>query len=327
VVPADSYEPSTVVDDERSITSEEEPSDQREVATLAHNRKDDTQTKGAVTIHLNKISWMATSLAQGGYEFVCSDAHGVRQCVRWVLRAKTNRRHSGSGGSTAPAGNDEKRFIFSVIDPRTRRHPVIAWMSKNGIDILDEYSESTPTNEMAPSPETRESQQEKAPLKPVDEQLSTLILTTGIWIAFREGWSENLLSGEGQGSPVAHSQPEAPAQRGSNATGKNAAGENPLATEAGESGTKRLVKSQPLASRRGKRLSPPTKTKKDQKSTDDMDSNISTPQPASEQANHRPNQNGKGNGRMEEPRTPKKKRPRGTLCSWFEMRRKKIPVE
>ena len=204
IVPSESYETCGGGDD-KSLSSDEGDNDQRRpIARLCKSRKDDRGTRGVVEIYLGKEArWEVTPLLQGGYEFVATDEHGVRLCVRWILRTKGNRQNSNfaSGGGAG----DDRRFTFSVIDPRTRRHPIIAWMSRTGIDILDQYlpsvasrvassARSTVSGHVEPSPENQL-------LVDTDDSLRTLVITTGLWIAFRETWSENPLSSDPPLSP------------------------------------------------------------------------------------------------------------------------------
>ena len=197
VVPSESYDSSG--GDDKSISSDDGHDDQRKpVARLCKARKDDRETKGIVEVcHGKGARWEVTPLQQGGYEFVTTDEHGVQQCVRWVLRTKMGRQNSNFASG---AGDDGKRFTFSIIDPRTRRHPIIAWMSRTGIDILDQYAlsvsnrvassaASTVTTQVEPSADDKS-------LVDTDDSLRTLITVTGLWIAFREGWSENPCSSE-----------------------------------------------------------------------------------------------------------------------------------
>ena len=164
-------------------------------------------TTGAGEIYHGKgARWEVTPLQRGGYEFVTTDEHGVRQCVRWVLRTKIGRQNSNFASG---AGEDGKRFTFSIIDPRTRRHPIIAWMSRTGIDILDQYALSV-TNRVASSAASTvtthiEPSVDDKGLVETDDALRTLITATGLWIAFREGWSESPSSSDPPNTPTLNS--------------------------------------------------------------------------------------------------------------------------
>lgn len=209
VVASDSYDPQRSGEEERSMSSEDERDEHREViATICQILKGDAWQKGKAEICLNYGPvWEATPLPNGSYEFVADTGKGIQK-VRWVLRGKNSRRSSTPAG-TSPLDED-KRFTFSVIDPNTRRHPVIASMTRNNIDVYHRYSlppassSDTPTSQMPPmSPMSTMSTMSLASgfteagdstgqnVRETDDKLRTLIVITGIWVAFREGWSKN----------------------------------------------------------------------------------------------------------------------------------------
>ncbi|PGH08493.1 hypothetical protein AJ79_05982 [Helicocarpus griseus UAMH5409] len=206
LVTSDIYEQPSAEDD-RSISSEDDTQDQREVvATVCHHRKEGFKANGNVEICLQQGSrWEASRLPSGGYEFTGTTESGEQMCVRWVLRGKGNRRISGSstGDSTF---DDGKRFTFSIIDPTTRRHPVIAWMSRQGIDVLDQYPLASsiaqgPSSPASKSPRTSTDQprsidSQEPPLVKTDDHLRTLIVISGVWAAFQEGWPQTPLYAE-----------------------------------------------------------------------------------------------------------------------------------
>lgn len=110
---------------------------------------------------------------------------------------------------TAPTGTqsreDGKRFTFSVIDPTTRRHPVVASMTRNQLEVHDKYSLPTrsgtgPTTPTSGTSVISDASDAEVPLDAnlvtLDDGLRTLIIITGIWVAFREGWSDNLRYGD-----------------------------------------------------------------------------------------------------------------------------------
>ncbi|EEH40700.1 hypothetical protein PAAG_02676 [Paracoccidioides lutzii Pb01] len=189
-------------EDDKSVTSDD-PQDRREViATICHHRREGSKLKGMVELCLQQGSrWKASRLPSGGYDFTWTTDSGEQKRVRWALRAKGSRRTSGSSIGPDNTFDKGKRFTFSIIDPTTRRHPVIAWMSRQGIDVLDQYPlSSAPTQE--PSSLTSESRvtafnnsprpsdYTDPPLIETDDHLRTLIIVSGVWIAFQEGWPQ-----------------------------------------------------------------------------------------------------------------------------------------
>ncbi|KAB8213762.1 hypothetical protein BDV33DRAFT_49069 [Aspergillus novoparasiticus] len=198
IVTSDLYERSGRDIADKYLSSDEEHGEHREVvATICQLLKEDALSKGKAEICLNYGPvWEATPLPNGSYEFVANTENGI-QILRWVLRGARNRRVSAPPGTTPKA--DTKRFTFSVINPSTRRHPVIATMARNHLEIFDEYAMPTasglplsPTSTM--SVISDDSEMDASLDKKVietDDNLRTLIIITSIWVAFREGWSHN----------------------------------------------------------------------------------------------------------------------------------------
>ena len=144
-------------------------------------------------------------MTTGGYEFVTTDHHGLINVARWVPRPSRSQRRSNAGPNrtttiTNKLNGDERAFNFSLINPNYRRHPIIASMSRSRIDVLDIYPTSAPSaipqSPTSCASATRSSFFESGlasepSLARTDDRLRTLILVTGIWVAFREGWSES----------------------------------------------------------------------------------------------------------------------------------------
>ncbi|KAI9851370.1 MAG: hypothetical protein M1838_003833 [Thelocarpon superellum] len=142
--------------------------------------------------------WEATSLATGGYQFVAVGEHGVRTTVRWVPRSPAVYPRPHKVEKVPGAAKEQGRLGFSIINPASRRHPIIATMTRSTIDVVDYYPEASPAT-TAESPTSPSVDPFASPFvevpqplrRPMDDALRTLILITGIWVAFREGWSEN----------------------------------------------------------------------------------------------------------------------------------------
>ncbi|KAL4735703.1 hypothetical protein BDV11DRAFT_173587 [Aspergillus similis] len=196
VTTSDLYQP-TLEGADRNLSSDEENGDHREVvATICQPCKEDALAKGKAEICLNSGTvWEATPLPNGSYEFAANTDSGL-MVLRWVRRGPKKRRLSAPPGSVFP--EDSCRFTFSVIDPTTRRHPVIASMTRNHLEVYDRYSlpstaPSSPTS-AALSVISDGSEMDLALDQQVietDEKLRLLITITSIWVAFREGWSHN----------------------------------------------------------------------------------------------------------------------------------------
>ncbi|KAJ6108213.1 hypothetical protein N7523_009536 [Penicillium sp. IBT 18751x] len=199
---------------EKQTSSEEEDDDHREVlATICQMLQEEARSKGKAEISLNfGPTWEATPLPSGSYEFVARTDNGV-QVMRWALRGSKNRRVSAPSG--AQVRDDTKRFTFSVIDPTTRRHPVIASMTKNQLEVFDEYAAvvrsntgtgtgaTTPSSARSVISDMSDEEPNDANKITLEDSLRTLIIMTGIWVAFREGWSQNFSYSDPLFSPPA----------------------------------------------------------------------------------------------------------------------------
>ncbi|KAF2178312.1 hypothetical protein K469DRAFT_335494 [Zopfia rhizophila CBS 207.26] len=154
-------------------------------------------------------SWEATCMSNGSYEFSYTDEHGLPLKCRWVTKSTHNRRLSIMSNSSQASPNlssEDKKFNFSTISTNSRRHPVIATMTRASIDVLDSYtmpsatspptpgysSSPLPTPLATPSNIDASSFMDHAPGRlPIktDDALRRFIVVTGIWVAFSEGWS------------------------------------------------------------------------------------------------------------------------------------------
>ncbi|KAL2819462.1 hypothetical protein BJX63DRAFT_11126 [Aspergillus granulosus] len=199
----------TTGDGERSLSSDDEHGEHRDVVgTICQLQKEDALSKGKAEICLESGAvWEATPLPNGSYEFAAQTDSGLT-ILRWVRRGPKKRRLSAPPGSVLPE-DTTRRFTFSVIDPTTRRHPVIASMTRNNLEVYDRYSRpstapSSPTSAMSVISDNSEFDE---PLDQqvieTDEALRILIIVTGIWVAFREGWSHNFRYNDATPSPKA----------------------------------------------------------------------------------------------------------------------------
>lgn len=206
VVKAEEYGPP---DDEES--SDDERWGSRDViGVVCCGKKDENRECVKTEILMDDgLNWEASTLPNGSYEFVYTDCHGLQLKCRWIARTTPARRTSGTSAtpqgwpSSAPAGED-KKFNFSTISPDSRRHPIIATMTRASIDVLDYYTMPTSSSltQSSASPvhtpsnmsdagsfmDAAEVISERSPIK-TDEALRKLIIVSGIYVAFRENWS------------------------------------------------------------------------------------------------------------------------------------------
>ena len=183
--------------------------DKREIiAAICQPSKDHyPYGQGETEICLNQgIAWTASQRRSGTYEFASTDDCGNRTVARWVPRQSRSDRTSSI--SSTP---EEKKFNFSILNPNSRRHAVIATLDRQTIEVSDHYSHpstslssqasSTPTtsssciSEGPKTPFTELSETARDPIE-VDDALRTFIIITGIWVAFREGFSPNFKYGQ-----------------------------------------------------------------------------------------------------------------------------------
>jgi hypothetical protein len=149
--------------------------------------------------------WTASRMANGSYEFVHVDEAGHTVTARWVKRSTV-----GTSATTATTMNTptcpnapDYMFKFSLINPLSRRHPIMATLTPCTLEILDHYttisassgryppSKPFPTEVSGGTPERTPS----LPISPscerstvpVDEATKTLITVSAVWISLRSG--------------------------------------------------------------------------------------------------------------------------------------------
>ncbi|KAL8828464.1 MAG: hypothetical protein Q9170_006593 [Blastenia crenularia] len=173
-------------------------SDREVIAAICQSSPTTSNVQYRTEIHFTQGStWAATALRSGAYEFV-SHLHGETWSIaRWVPKRDDNTEDN----------TDTQRFKFSLIDTNTRRHPVIANMSKRSIDVYDWYtvpsnwqdpshigdngSVDSATLEESPRVGADQSGESLKMVMETDDHLRTIIAVTGVWVAFCEGWSPN----------------------------------------------------------------------------------------------------------------------------------------
>ena len=207
IVGSQTYEGFSEVEAAGTGHGEDGDCDDREVvAAICPLKKAEGGDQGKAEIRLNYgPSWLASPLINGVYEFVSTDESGVTRIARWVPRYWKGRRRATVGhDSSGSSSSNEKKFGFSIVNPECRRHAVIATLNRHSINIRDQYpvQSSVPINlQLSTSPAADPvATQHSRPGLPfstdkilvdTDEHLRTLIVISGIWVAFREGYSPN----------------------------------------------------------------------------------------------------------------------------------------
>ncbi len=239
IVNSQNYRSSDNMKGQRGTASDGDSWDAREVvAAICQPRKKATGMEHRTEIRLNHgAMWEASPLSTGAYEFVSVDEKGNKMVARWVPRRSLIRRQTYNGHESANLPRaDQRRFTFSIINPDSRRHPVIATLSRSSIDISDHYSvpagmsrarslpssyNHVPVAPLSPKAGSNGTESSKMGTIETDECLRNLIMITGIWVAFREGFSSNFRCGRATGSAAQglnHSPSHKPRSRSVNVT-------------------------------------------------------------------------------------------------------------
>lgn len=167
------------------------------MAVICQLPKDAGGGQGKAEIVLSDGSvWRATPLPNGLYEFTTVDKNANMTTARWVKRS--TRRNSAD--FSGPPGANPFKYTFSIIDPNSRRHPIMGTLTQSNLDIPDFYTSVSssarkhpPTTHIRPLYGEHDSMDdEPAPERTthaVDEDVKRLVQVTGIWVALREGLS------------------------------------------------------------------------------------------------------------------------------------------
>lgn len=210
------------------ITEEDSWATREVVAAICQPKKREANSEHIIELCLNHGPvWEASPLPNGAYEFVSMDENGNRTVARWVPRRQLTRRqsHNGHGKPETSSAEQQRKFTFSIINPNSRRHPVIATLYRSSIEIWDRYS--IPSNMNSPSSSifkqmpvstdglpTRFEESEiptTTTMIETDEYMRNLIVISGIFVAFQEGYSPNFQYEKvfTSSSPTAQAKPSA----------------------------------------------------------------------------------------------------------------------
>lgn len=176
--------------------SDEESIANRELmAVICQMPKDlgGSQGRAEIVLHDGSV-WVATPLPNNHYEFVSIND---KITARWVKRPIVRR--SVDFLTAPPTAGSDFKFIFSIMNPNSRRHPIIASLTRSTLDIPDYYVSvsSSAGNHPPMSPmgylqdnqaEDEEPGTERSTFA-IDADTRALIQITGIWVALREGLS------------------------------------------------------------------------------------------------------------------------------------------
>lgn len=211
VVRSDDYEPSSPASQSQSQSQPKRASrdlDNKDVVAVIGAASQDSNNSAEIVLE-DGSTWLANLMANGSYEFTHVDEHGLTCTARWVRRAVTSKRNSAASvGATTPTSTTphapDYKWTFSIIDPSSKRHPIMGSLTSESIEIYDTYTTlSTSSGRYPPSrsfsaeargghwdqaPHPTPRKEERATAKVTREQ-KRLMLATATWISLhKQGW-------------------------------------------------------------------------------------------------------------------------------------------
>lgn len=152
-------------------------------------------------------TWTTSLMVNGSYEFTRIDSQGRTTTARWVRKPNRVARQSTDPTDTSPRASpqlSEDKWTFSIIDPSTRRHPIMGVLNSHELILYDTYSTMSassgrypPTRPLSGAfsaggdsiPQTPTSPREERSTEVVPEEYKQLMTVTASWISLRqEGW-------------------------------------------------------------------------------------------------------------------------------------------
>jgi hypothetical protein len=226
---------------------DEKTLDQRElIAIISPVQQRHREAGGEIEITLaDGAVWHSRIGPNESYDFVHTDNSGHSTTARWVRRTTKPKSCSQSTSSResqhfASVGNGEYKYTFSVLNPESRRHPIMATLTPASLDILDSYTTVSassgrfpptkpfPTNidlvggDVPTSPiSVSSSATGTRRTIPVDSAARILITATAVWVTLQQqnnptsvsqipvhhGQKQGSLSPEVPASPVSTPKP------------------------------------------------------------------------------------------------------------------------
>jgi hypothetical protein len=124
-------------------------------------------------ISLENSTWKATAGLNGSYTLTLQGEHS--QTARWYIPKAKRKRNSIVGMPSSSDHQEDRKYYFTNILPNTTKHPTVASMTPTNLEVYDEYVSTTAPDETVVT----------------DVLLRKLIIVSGAWLFFREGWSMN----------------------------------------------------------------------------------------------------------------------------------------
>lgn len=127
---------------------------------------------------------IASMRPNNSFEFTTINNHGEKSVARWVPAKSQRIRSSTTLSQPRFPPMYEPAFLFSLINPSTRRHAVLATLSPSQLKIKETYQDPTKTPTLEDSFNERDGH-----VRTVDEETRSLILATAVWLHLHLGWS------------------------------------------------------------------------------------------------------------------------------------------
>ncbi|KHN95948.1 uncharacterized protein MAM_06310 [Metarhizium album ARSEF 1941] len=182
----------------------------RDICAVISALPEDCESSAEIVLE-DGVPWYASPMANGSYEFTRTDDDGQKTTARWVRRSNVSTRNNGiapfdPSSSARPSVHDSSpdlRWTFSIIDPSSRRHPVMGSLTSETAEVYDHYTTlsassggSPPTRPFGPEMDGLDrspspsgfSPESRATLEVLPEQ-KVLMVATASWIRLhQQGW-------------------------------------------------------------------------------------------------------------------------------------------
>ncbi|KAI1178327.1 hypothetical protein F4777DRAFT_113977 [Nemania sp. FL0916] len=159
----------------------------------------------AEIILANGAIWVATTRSNGSsysYEMTSTDPTGTPITARWVRKQVVSSSLPSTptmpGPSSMKPQLSDTRFTFSIIDPNSRRHPILATLTSASLTIPETYTTLSPAPKPYPlgspkytstdSPSDGDEGQTERHTELVQEWQKSFISISAVWVALRHGW-------------------------------------------------------------------------------------------------------------------------------------------
>ncbi|EFY90590.1 hypothetical protein MAC_03368 [Metarhizium acridum CQMa 102] len=189
-------------DDRRSLHG-------RDICAVISALPEDCDNSAEVVLE-DGVPWYGSRMANGSYEFTRTDDDGETTTARWVRRSNGSTRNSigsfepsSSARSSVQDSLPDSRWTFSIMDPSSRRHPIMGSLTSETVEVYDHYTTLStssgrfpPTRPFGPEVEGVDrspspagfNQESRATLEVLPEQ-KVLMIATASWIRLhQQGW-------------------------------------------------------------------------------------------------------------------------------------------